>query len=134
MTTRRSARTALLAAAAAALLAVVSSPAEGAAPSKARAQTVGSLSGTWSGQYGGAYHGTFTVHWRQTGTRLRGTIRLSNPPSSPSITGSVHGRTIRFGTVGSEAITYSGSVSGESMSGSYKTPGGGGSWTAHKTS
>jgi hypothetical protein len=65
---------------------------------------------------------------------LSGTIKLSNPNSKPSIKGTVHGSTIRFGTVGSTAITYSGSVSGKSMSGSYQTPGGGGSWSAHKTS
>jgi hypothetical protein len=95
---------------------------------------VGSLSGTWSGKYGGAYHGTFILHWTQSGSRLSGTIKLSNPRSKPSVTGTVRGRTIRFGTV-SGGITYSGSVSGgTSMSGSYQTPGGGGSWSAHKTS
>jgi hypothetical protein len=46
----------------------------------------------------------------------------------------VHGSTIRFGTVGSSAITYSGTASGKSMSGTYHTPGGGGTWSAHKTS
>jgi hypothetical protein len=93
------------------------------------------LSGTWSGTYGGAYHGTFTLHWTQTGSRLNGTIKLSTGPNSKlGIKGTVKRGAIRFGTVGSMAITYSGSVSGESMSGSYQTPGGGGSWSAHKTS
>jgi len=104
-----------------------------ASASKVRA-AAGSLSGTWSGKYGGAYHGTFILHWTQSGSRLSGTIKLSNPSSKPSIKGTVHGSTIRFGTVGGAAITYSGSVSGKSMSGSYQTPGGGGSWSAHKTS
>lgn len=93
-----------------------------------------SLSGTWSGTYGGAYRGTFTLHWKQSGSKLSGTIKLSNPKSEPSIKGSVHGSSIRFGTVGGAAITYSGSVSGTSMSGNYHTPGGGGPWSAHKTS
>ena len=48
--------------------------------------------------------------------------------------GSVHGSTIQFGTVGGPGITYSGSASGGSMSGRYQTPGGGGTWSAHKTS
>jgi hypothetical protein len=104
-----------------------------ASASKGRA-AAGSLSGTWSGKYGGAYHGTFILRWTQAGSRLSGTIKLSNPSSRPSIRGTVHGSTIRFGTVGGAAITYSGSVSGKSMSGSYQTPGGGGSWSAHKTS
>jgi hypothetical protein len=45
----------------------------------------------------------------------------------------VQGSAIRFGAVGAGA-TYTGSVSGKSMSGRYKTPQGGGPWSAHKTS
>ncbi|MGZ4392851.1 MAG: hypothetical protein ACXVRK_12135 [Gaiellaceae bacterium] len=93
----------------------------------------GSLTGTWSGKYGGAYQGTFTLHWTQSKSRLTGTIKLSSVGRT-NITGSVRGSTIRFGTVGNaNAITYSGSVSGTSMSGTYKTGGVGGSWSAHKT-
>ena len=92
----------------------------------------GSLTGTWSGTYKGAYHGTFTLHWTQSNSRLIGTIKLSSVGRT-NITGTVRGSTIRFGTVGNaRAITYSGSVSGTSMSGTYKTGGAGGSWSAHK--
>ena|SRR5438105_492234 len=92
-----------------------------------------SLTGTWSGRYGGAYHGTFTLHWTQSRSRLTGTIKLSSVGKT-NITGSVRGSTIRFGTVGNaNAITYTGSVSGRSMSGTYKTGGAGGSWSAHRT-
>lgn len=93
------------------------------------------LAGTWSGRYGGAFSGTFTLRWRQSGSRLRGSIALSKPRGTYSITGSVHGTAITFGAVGAGA-TYTGSVSGtgKSMSGHYKSPGGGGSWNAHKTS
>jgi hypothetical protein len=92
----------------------------------------GSLTGTWSGTYSGAYHGTFTLHWTQSRSRLTGTIKLSSVGRT-NITGSVRGSTIRFGTVGNaNAITYSGSVSGKSMSGTYKTGGAGGTWSAHK--
>ena len=94
----------------------------------------GSLSGTWSGKYSGAYHGTFTLQWTQSGSKLSGTIKLSTERSKLNLNGTVRGSTIRFGTVGSAAITYSGSVSGKSMSGRYHTPAGGGSWSAHKTS
>jgi hypothetical protein len=94
----------------------------------------GSLTGTWSGTYRGAYHGTFTLHWTQSKSRLTGTIKLSSNVGRTNITGTVRGRTIRFGTVGNtNAITYSGSVSGTSMSGTYKAGGAGGSWSAHKT-
>jgi hypothetical protein len=92
------------------------------------------LAGTWSGKYSGAYSGTFTLRWRQTGPALRGSIKLSNPPGTYRITGSVHRNAITFGAVGAGA-TYTGSVVGSSMSGHYKVAGGaGGSWSAHKVS
>lgn len=98
----------------------------------------GGLSGTWSGQYGGAYQGTFILDWQQSGTSLSGTIKLSSPAQTLSINGIVEGGAIRFGTVGSTAITYTGSVSGNSMSGTYKVQTGtgsvGGSWSAAKGS
>ena len=46
--------------------------------------------------------------------------------------GTVDGSSIRFGTVGGSAVHYTGSVSGDSMSGSYTTASGDGSWTAHR--
>jgi len=105
-----------------------------AAPASTTTPSSGELSGTWSGHYSGTFQGSFTLKWTQSGSKLNGTIKLSNPPGTPDIHGSVNGGSIRFGTVGSEAITYSGSDSGSSMSGSYQTPKGGGSWSATKTS
>jgi hypothetical protein len=130
---RRRARLALALTLAAAI-AVCSGYAVASAAGPRSASTSASLTGTWSGSYGGAFHGTFTLHWTQTKARLSGTIKLSTEPGKLNVTGSVHSSTIRFGTVGSAAITYSGSVSGTSMAGKYTTPGGGGSWRAHKTS
>jgi hypothetical protein len=98
--------------------------------------TAGELSGTWSGQYSGTFQGTFVLDWQQSGSNLSGTIKLSSESGTDDVNGTVNGGTISFGTVGSQAITYSGSVSGDSMSGSYKvqTPSGsvGGSWSATK--
>lgn len=95
------------------------------------------LSGTWEGTYDGTHQGTFTLDWQQSGSKLTGTIDLSSVGKLP-IDGNVNGDTISFGTVGSTAIQYSGSVSGDSMSGSYKVAGGGGSgsgsWSARRTS
>jgi hypothetical protein len=111
-----------------------SAPATKAAASTPKA--AGALSGRWSGHYSGSYDGTFTVRWHQSGTHLHGTIHISNPADTMPINGTVHGNAIRFGTVGSTAITYSGTVSGSSMSGSYKvhttsgTPGG--PWSASR--
>jgi hypothetical protein len=91
------------------------------------------LAGTWSGKYSGPYSGTFTLHWKQARSRLSGSIKLSNPSGTYGITGSVHGGMISFGAVGAGA-TYTGSVSGRSMSGHYKTAMGVGTWSAHRTS
>ncbi len=91
------------------------------------------IAGTWSGQYSGAFSGKFTLQWTQSRSRLHGSITLSNPHGKYPITGTVHCKAIQFGAVGAGA-TYTGSVSGNSMSGSYKTGQGGGKWSAHKTS
>jgi hypothetical protein len=91
------------------------------------------LAGTWSGKYSGAYSGTFRLHCTQSGSKLRGSIALSHPKGTYPISGSVHGSAITFGAVGAGA-TYTGSASGQSMSGSYKTAKGVGKWSAHKSS
>lgn len=98
----------------------------------------GGLSGTWSGRYSGAFQGTFTLRWTESGSKLSGRITLPSLGGAVAIHGTVEGNAIRFGTVGSTAIQYSGSVSGNSMSGSYKveTSGGssGGPWSASRSS
>jgi hypothetical protein len=105
------------------------------APASAAAAVSGSaLSGTWHGQYSGAYQGTFVLHWTQTGSKLNGRIHISNPPSVLPIHGTLTGSSIKFGTVGSYRITYSGTVSGGSMSGTWSITGAGqgGNWSASK--
>lgn len=111
----------------AALLAVCSTVA-----SASTVPTRSNLPGTWVGSYSGAFAGTFRLTWALTNSRLTGSIHLSNPVGKYGISGSV-GRKggIQFGVVGAGA-TYTGTVSGNSMSGSYKSPQGGGSWSAHK--
>lgn len=100
----------------------------------------GPLSGRWSGTYSGAFSGTFHLTWRQLGDQLRGTIAISGFGNAPtSIHGAVRGTSIKFGTVGSKAITYSGTVAGGSMSGTWRIAVngrslGGGSWRASKSS
>jgi hypothetical protein len=94
----------------------------------------GALSGTWNGQYGGSYQGTFVLHWRQSGPNLNGSISISAPAATLSIHGRLAGSAIQFGTVGSYQITYSGTVSGTSMSGTYQVDGSqGGTWTASQS-
>lgn len=103
------------------------------APASSAMSASSGLSGKWSGQYSGTYSGTFTLHWRQSGSNLNGTIALSTA-GTVGVHGTVDGSAIKFGTVGGPGITYTGSVSGSSMSGSYDTPNGGGSWSAHQVS
>jgi hypothetical protein len=88
------------------------------------------LSGTWTGQYSGPFNGTFTLKWTQSGSSLDGTIALSSPADNLHISGTVTGSAISFGAVG--VVTYSGTVSGSSMSGSYTDVANGqsGSWSA----
>ena len=100
----------------------------------------GPLSGKWLGSYSGAFSGTFNLTWQQSGQNLSGTITVSGLGNAPtSIHGTVKGTSISFGTVGSESITYSGSVSGKSMSGTWQIQAGGrtmggGSWKASQSS
>jgi hypothetical protein len=89
------------------------------------------LTGTWLGQYSGGYSGTFTLRWKQTGSKLIGTITLSSPSGTYKIGGSVRAGAIKFGAVAVGA-TYTGTVSGTSMSGTYKAAPQGGSWSAKK--
>jgi hypothetical protein len=108
-----------------------------AASAPAQAAADSGLSGKWRGQYSGAYQGNFTLRWHQSGSKLSGRITLSAPSHGTlPIHGTVQGGSIQFGTVGSEAITYSGSVSGSAMSGTWKisTANGsaGGPWSASR--
>jgi len=108
-------------------IAAVASPSGALAP-----QHLSSLTGNWSGSYHGTFSGTFKLHWKQTGSLLKGSITLK-PGGTVPITGTVRGTKITFGAV-AVGVTYTGSVSGKSMSGHYKTPSGGGTWSARKTS
>jgi hypothetical protein len=63
---------------------------------------------------------------------LNGSIAVSNSPQPLHVTGTVVGSAIQFGAV--DGVAYTGSVSGNSMSGTYTVPGGGGgNWSATKS-
>jgi hypothetical protein len=110
-----------------------------AATTTPAAPASGDVSGTWSGNYSGTFSGTFTLTWQQTGSNLSGTIKISGFGDVPTnIEGSVQGSAIRFGTVHGQEVSYTGTVSGSSMSGSWQIPVPGrtvkGSWSASKSS
>ena len=104
------------------------------AATSSHAATTSNLGGKWKGHYSGAVSGHFTIHWKQTGTLLHGTIKLSTPSGTYAIDGGVRGQKIKFGalTVGAK---YKGVLHGStSMSGTWTSANGGGSWSAHKVS
>jgi hypothetical protein len=113
-------------------LACCSTALAAASASKSHATTAG-LAGTWKGHYNGAYSGQFTIRWTKSGSRLHGTITLSNPHGKYGISGSVRDGKIKFGAV-SVGAKYKGKVRGTSMSGTWTSPQGGGSWSATKSS
>jgi len=102
-----------------------------ASASSSQVTTKSSLAGKWKGHYSGAVSGHFTIHWKQTGSRLHGTITLSNPSGKYGIGGSVRKGKIKFGAV-SVGAKYTGRVRGTSMSGTWTSPEGGGTWSATK--
>lgn len=89
------------------------------------------LAGKWTGSYSGAVSGHFTIHWKQNGSLLHGHITLSNPQGKYGIAGSVKRGKIKFGAV-SVGAKYQGTFKGKSMSGTWTSPQGGGSWHATK--
>ena len=104
-----------------------------AATSSSHAETTSGLAGKWKGHYSGAVSGHFTIRWTKTGSRLHGSITLSNPNGKYDISGSVNNGKIKFGAV-SVGAKYKGTVRGTSMSGTWTSPQGGGSWSATKAS
>jgi hypothetical protein len=102
-----------------------------AAASASGTPTRTTLAGKWTGNYSGAVSGHFTIRWRKTGSLLHGSITLSNPNGTYDIGGSVKKGKIKFGAV-SVGAKYRGKVKGNSMSGTWTSPEGGGSWSATK--
>ena len=100
------------------------------------------LGGIWGGEYVSTSTpgstGTFILEWTQSGSALSGTISVANSEcvTEGTITGTVAGSQITFGAVqGTYAIAYEGTVSGDSMSGTYSSPSCGnaaGTWQAAK--
>ena len=104
-------------------------------PHKPARQEILELGGTWTGSYHGSkFSGSFTLNWTQSGTKLNGSLKLTDPSGTYTCTGTITGSSIQFGAV-SVGATYTGSVSsnGKSMSGNWKSPEDSGSWSASKS-
>lgn len=71
---------------------------------------------------------------QQAGSILSGSISIKGSPGE-AVTGTVEGASIRFGTVGHGAVTYTGTISGNGISGTYQAQSSGsGTWMATKSS
>lgn len=99
------------------------------------------ITGTWPGSWANttpdSSKGSFTIEWMQSGSSLQGTISIQGTPclDGGSIGGEVHGDTIEFGAVkGQVLVKYTGTIKGDSMSGTYETDCGNaeGTWEASK--
>ncbi len=105
--------------------AATATPAPSVAPSPPAAGAggiAGSWNGTWQDKTVDQASGTFVVTLAQKGTALTGSIIVKGTPclTSGTVTGAVNGSTINFGAVsGRVQITYSGSVIGTTMKGTY---------------
>lgn len=103
----------------------------------------GALSGTWEGTYQSDVYsqisGTFRVEFTQSGEQITGSIEIAESPcvSRGTIAGSVSDSEVTFGAVEAEAtITFTGTVAGDTMSGTFSAPDCGddsGTWEASKT-
>ena len=110
------------------------------APTSSGVDGVAGLEGTWNGTYASTTFagltGTFTLDFTIDGNTLVGTVDIdSDCVSTGTINGQVAGSDITFGVVkGAETITFTGSMSGPSISGDYHAgPACGddsGTWTA----
>jgi hypothetical protein len=105
----------------------------------------GSWTGTWLGTLnggGGPINGAWAVNFTQNGTQLSGTIKITGQDVDPgcangSITGSISGSTITFGSIfgaACENINWNGTVSadGKSMSGNWLASDSSGTFTGTK--
>jgi hypothetical protein len=112
-------------------------------PSQATGGIAGSdLSGNWTGTWTDTSPdhstGSFQLRWQEQGTALTGTIVVNGTRclTNGTITGGLNGDTISFGAVaGQVVVTYTGKVSGTTMSGTYGTACGNavGTWQASKS-
>lgn len=112
-----------------------------AAASATTSPTATGLTGAWPGEWQNttpdASRGTFRIQWTQSGSALSGTITITGTPclTGGSINGSLSGSALNFGVVtGQSQVSYTGTVSGNTMSGTYTTSCGNaqGTWKATK--
>ena len=96
----------------------------------------GSIDGTWVGKALSSYaiSSSFTAKITEDNTKISGTITIAILSyTDEPITGTLNGTSITFGDI-SGKITFTGTINGNSASGTYSLPsyGDNGTWTAAK--
>jgi len=98
----------------------------GAASQDAATTVDGSWTGTYESEAFPGNNGGFEFQLKQSGTKFSGPFTLNTAGaciSSAEISGTVTGSEIDFGAVeGGQKITYTGTVKGDEMSGTYSAP------------
>lgn len=83
-------------------------------------------SGEWQSLSGEAIRGGWSVDLRRSGDLLAGTIKLTDSPlfSEAAVSGSIDGRQVVLGVMaqGVRQATFTGQVTGDSVSGEWKCP------------
>ncbi len=114
------------------LASLVATGAIGRTPPSPRATTPPTLdlSGSWEGLSTGPFNGYVTVTLTQTGKALDGTVTMSSPTETIHVIGELSGNRISFGAAG--VVTYNGTLSASTISGSYTdlATGKAGTWSA----
>lgn len=105
----------------------------------------GRLAGTWAGTYVSQKvstgKGGFTFVFTERGSELSGTLTLdAGCITKGTVSGKVNGDTIDFGAVkahGGSTVSFTGSVAGDTMQGTYRSAGScgkdSGTWTASRS-
>jgi hypothetical protein len=117
--------------------AATTAPAGSATTAPATSGLTGAWPGEWQNTTPDSSRGTFRIQWTQSGSSLSGTIAITGTPclTGGSISGSLNGGNLNFGVVTGQAqVSYTGTVSGTTMSGTYTTSCGNaqGTWKATK--
>lgn len=100
-------------------------------PTPTATQATPGPSQTWAGRCTGPFNGLCSLTLTRTANALDGTFVLSSPSDHVHVSGYLSGPTISFGAVG--VVTFTGILSGTTMSGSYRADIAGGktgSWRA----
>jgi hypothetical protein len=95
------------------------------ATSSAAAGLTGTWNGTWTSTSSAGFGGSVVIQFAQSGLQVSGLIDVTDTPcvTHGTISGSLDGNRITFGVVQAEqVVSYTGTVQGHTISGTYSAP------------